>query len=256
MNGEAVVVRPIQRADAPALVGLHAIVLPDTLDLHVLLDHPTLSLAAAARFSEGLRRSDGFRRGRGGRAGRAGELRPPRHVTPAGMASFILTDTYQHHGVATLLFESLAEYARARGILRFIAELRAQNVEMLDLFAATGLRCTRHNGAATVRVDIDLRPTAAYRASCDRREATAEVASIAAILQPRSIAVVGAGRHRATSATRSSDPCLSATSRELSTRSILRRAPSAACPHFRRCCRFPSRSTWQSSPFLHQLFLA
>ncbi len=52
MNGEAVVVRPVQSADAPALVGLHAIVSPDTLHRHVLLDHPTLSLAAATRFSE------------------------------------------------------------------------------------------------------------------------------------------------------------------------------------------------------------
>ena len=51
-NGEAVVVRPIQPAHAPALVGLHAIVSPGTLHRHVLLDHPTLSLAAAARFSE------------------------------------------------------------------------------------------------------------------------------------------------------------------------------------------------------------
>ena len=196
MNGEAVVVRPIQPSDAPALVGLHAIVSPDTLDLHVLLDHPTLSLAAAARFSEvdydarmafvAVVSDELVGLGSYDRLGMS---------APAAEASFIVTDTYQHHGVATLLFESLAEYARARGILRFIAELRAQNVEMLELFAATGLRCTRHNGAATVRVEIDLRPTAAYRASCDRREATAEVASIAAILQPRSIAVVGAGRH-------------------------------------------------------------
>jgi acyl-CoA synthetase (NDP forming) len=45
-----------------------------------------------------------------------------------------------------------------------------------------------------VRVEIDLRPTAAYRASRDQREAAAEVASVAAVLRPRSIAVVGAGR--------------------------------------------------------------
>jgi len=196
MNGEAVVVRPIHPADAPALVGLHAIVSPGTLHRHVLLDHPTLSLAAAARFSEvdyDARMafvavvSDEL-------VGLAGYDRPGVSAQ-AAEASFIVTDTYQRHGVATLLFESLAEYARTRGILRFLAEVRAQNAEMLELFAATGLRCTRHNGAATVRLEIDLRPTAAYRASCDQREATAEVASIAAILQPRSIAVVGAGRH-------------------------------------------------------------
>ncbi len=196
MNGEAVVVRPIQSTDAPALVGLHAKMSPDTLHRHVLLDQPTLSLAAAARFSEvdyDARMafvaivSDEM-------VGLASYDRLEESV-PAAEASFIIADAYRGHGVTTLLFESLAEYARTSGILCFTAEVRAQNAALLELFAATGLRCTRHNGAATVRVEIDLRPTAAYRASCDKREAVAEVASIAAILQPRSIAVVGAGRH-------------------------------------------------------------
>jgi acyl-CoA synthetase (NDP forming)/GNAT superfamily N-acetyltransferase len=195
-NGEAVVVRPIQPADAPALVGLHAAVSPDTIHRHILLEHPTLSLIAAARFSEmdydarmafvavvsgqlvGLASYD--------------RLDP---AVPAAEASFIVTATYQHHGVATLLFESLAEYARTMGIMRFVAEVMAQNLAMLDVFGGTGLHCTRHNGPATVRVEIDLRPTPEYRDSCDQREATAEVASVAAILRPRSIAVVGAGRH-------------------------------------------------------------
>ena len=113
----------------------------------------------------------------------------------AAEASFVVAGARQGHGVTTLLFESLAEYARTRGILRFTAEVRAQNTALLELLAATGLRCTRRNGPATVNVEIDLRPTPAYRAACDRREAMAEVASVAAILRPRSIAVVGAGRH-------------------------------------------------------------
>ena len=120
--------------------------------------------------------------------------RPDTRV-PAAEASFIVAGARQGHGVTTLLFESLAEYARTMGILRFTAEVRAQNAALLELFAATGLHCTRHDGPATVRVEIDLRPTAAYRASCDQREAMAEVASIAAILRPGSVAVVGAGRH-------------------------------------------------------------
>ena len=119
----------------------------------------------------------------------------PARAAPAAEASFIVAGARQGQGVTTLLFESLAEYARTRGIVRFTAEVRAQNTALLELFAATGLRCTRRNGPATVRVEIDLRPTPAYRASCDQREAMAEVASVAAILRPRSIAVVGAGRH-------------------------------------------------------------
>ena len=194
-NGEAVVVRPIRPADAPALVGLREATSPGTHQ-HVLLTGPALSLQAAARFSEvdyDARMafvalvSDEL-------VGLASYERPDARV-PAAEASFVVAAARQGHGVTTLLFESLAEYARTRGILRFTAEVKAQNTALLKLFAATGLRCTRRNGPETVRVEIDLRPTAAYRASCDQREATAEVASVAAILRPRSIAVVGAGRH-------------------------------------------------------------
>ena len=193
-NGEAVVVRPIRPADAPALAGLRAAVSPGTHQ-HVLLAGPALSRQAAARFSEvdyDARMafvalvSDEL-------AGLASYDCTDARV-PAAAASFIVADARRAHGVTTLLFESLAEYARTRGILRFTAEVKAQNTALLELFAATGLRCTRRNGPATVIVEIDLRPTPAYRASCDQREAMAEVASVAAILRPRSIAVVGAGR--------------------------------------------------------------
>ena len=194
-NGEAVVVRPIRPADAPALAGLHGAVSPGTLHRHVLLTGPALSLETAAGFSEvdydaqmafvalvsdelvALASYD--------------RLDAP---VPTAEASFMLADAYQGQGATTLLFESLSEYGRARGILRFIAEVKAQNTALLEIFAASGLRCTRRGGTETVRVEIDLRPTAAYRASCDRREAIAEVASVAAVLRPRSIAVVGAGR--------------------------------------------------------------
>jgi acyl-CoA synthetase (NDP forming)/GNAT superfamily N-acetyltransferase len=194
-DGEAVVVRPIQPGDAPALVGLHAKVSPGT-HRHELLANPVLSLAEAERFSEvdyDARMafvaivSDEL-------VGLASYDRLDTRV-PAAEAGFIVAGARQGHGVTTLLFESLAEYARTTGILRFTAEVRAQNAGLLELFAATGLHCTRRDGRVTVRVEIDLRPTAAYRASCDQREAMAEVASVAAILRPGSVAVVGAGRH-------------------------------------------------------------
>jgi len=195
-DGEAVVVRPIRPADAPGLVALRGAVSPRTVHQHVLLADPVLSLGTAAAFSEldydarmafvalvsdelvGLASYD--------------RLATP---VPAAEAGFIVADASRGHGVTTLLFESLAEYARSRGMLRFVTEVEAQNSALLDIFAATGLRCTRRQDGAMVRVEIDLRPTAAYRASCDRREAMAEVASIAAVLRPRSVAVVGAGRH-------------------------------------------------------------
>jgi acyl-CoA synthetase (NDP forming)/GNAT superfamily N-acetyltransferase len=194
-DGEAVVVRPIRPTDAAALTGLRGAVSSGTPHHHALLAGPVLSPETAARFAEvdyDARMafvalvSDEL-------VGLASYARLGAPV-PAAQASFVVADAFQGHGVTTLLFESLAEYARTRGIVRFTAEVKAQNAALLEMFAATGLRCTRHDGAGTVRVEIDLRPTAAYRASCDRREAMAEVASVAAILRPRSIAVVGAGR--------------------------------------------------------------
>jgi hypothetical protein len=50
-NGEAIVVRPIRPADAPALIGLRGATSPGTHQ-HVLLAGPALSLKAAARFSQ------------------------------------------------------------------------------------------------------------------------------------------------------------------------------------------------------------
>ena len=195
-NGEAVVVRPIRPADAPALAALHGAVPPGTLHRQALAGPASACREAAARFSEvdyDARMafvalvSDEL-------AGLASYDRLEAPARTAG-ASFMLAGAYRGQGLTALLFESLSEYARARGILRFIAEVKAQNTALLEVFAATGLRCTRRGGPDTVRVEIDLRPTAAYRASCDRGEAAAEVASVAAVLRPRSIAVVGAGRH-------------------------------------------------------------
>ena len=127
----------------------------------MLLACPALSLQAAARFSEvdyDARMafvalvSDEL-------VGLASYDRPDTRV-PAAEASFIVAGARQGHGVTALLFESLAEYARTRGILRFTAEVRAQNTALLELFAATGLRCTRRDGQATVCVEIDLRAEA------------------------------------------------------------------------------------------------
>jgi acyl-CoA synthetase (NDP forming)/GNAT superfamily N-acetyltransferase len=194
-DGEAVVVRPIRSADASALVGLRGAVSSGTLHQHALLAGPVLSPETAARFAEvdyDARMafvalvSDEL-------VGLASYARLAAPV-PEAQVSFVVIDAYQGHGVTTLLFETLAEYARTREIVRFTTEVKAQNAALLEMFAATGLRCTRHDGAGTVRVEIDLRPTPTYRASCDQREAMAEVASVAAILRPRSIAVVGAGR--------------------------------------------------------------
>ncbi len=105
-----------------------------------------------------------------------------------------VAESFRQLGVATLLFESLAAYARSQGIARFHAEVATSNDTMQSVLRALGLRMTSVVEGANVHFDIDLRPTSEYRATCDEREAVAEAQSMCAILRPRVIAVVGAGR--------------------------------------------------------------
>ena len=117
---------------------------------------------------------------------------------PGGQsAEFVLVvaDSFRHRGAATLLLEALSAHARTKGVWQFVAETRDESPAMLEVLEDTGLRCVSSAESGVVRVEIDLRPTPDYRSRCDEREATAEAASIAAILRPRSVAVVGAGRH-------------------------------------------------------------
>jgi len=71
------------------------------------------------------------------------------------------------------------------GVQRFVAAVLEQNANMLNILTSTGLRSTNVNQEGTVRIEIDLRPTAKYRELCDEREANAEVASTSAILRPK-----------------------------------------------------------------------
>ncbi len=105
-----------------------------------------------------------------------------------------VTGSFRKLGVATLLFESLAAYARSLGIVRFHAGVATSNDSMRSVLHALGLRMSSVVERAIEHFDIDLRPTSEYRATCDEREAVAEAQSMCAILRPRVIAVVGAGR--------------------------------------------------------------
>ncbi len=194
-SGKAVLVRPIQPTDAALLVAFYAKLMLDTTLRRYVGIRPSMSPGEAPHVAQ-----VDYRSHMAFVAVVSGE--------PVGFASydrlgptdvaaevvFVVADGFQRQGVATLLFESLAAYARTQGIAHFVAEVMVENTDMLEVFRATGLRVTHVNGGATVRVDVDLRPTPEYSASCDEREATSEVASIAAVLRPRSIAVVGAGR--------------------------------------------------------------
>jgi acyl-CoA synthetase (NDP forming)/GNAT superfamily N-acetyltransferase len=114
-----------------------------------------------------------------------------REPTAAEIA-FAVADEMQGRGLATRLLEQLAEVAAARGIVRFDAEVMAGNRAMLGVFASAGFDVRRQTEFGEVHLSLDLRPTARFEERVADRTHVATVASLRALLAPRSVAVVGA----------------------------------------------------------------
>ena len=107
----------------------------------------------------------------------------------------MVEDDEQGHGLGTALLESLVQRAAARGIRRFRASYLRQNDRMPDVFAHAGFDVHwDHHDAGVGGVDFELVPTDSWIDAHAHRDDVAQARSIARLLSPGSIAVVGAGR--------------------------------------------------------------
>jgi acyl-CoA synthetase (NDP forming)/GNAT superfamily N-acetyltransferase len=119
-------------------------------------------------------------------------------VTEADPASAEIAMAVAHpaqaRGVGTLLLEHLASRARGRGVRRFVADVLAENARMWQVIRDAGLPVRRRIEGGGAHIELDLTPAQGYLAALAEREQRADVASLATVLTPRSIAVIGAGR--------------------------------------------------------------
>ncbi|MFD4137803.1 GNAT family N-acetyltransferase [Streptomyces sp. NPDC058572] len=106
-----------------------------------------------------------------------------------------VSDHWHHRGAGTLLLEHLVSVARADGITQFCAEALAENHAMLKVFADLGLQPARHFDGPEVHCTVRLAEDETYLSAVDLRGRTADVASLRPLLRPRSVAVIGPGRH-------------------------------------------------------------
>jgi acetate---CoA ligase (ADP-forming) len=112
--------------------------------------------------------------------------------------AFAVLDEYQGRGIGTLLLEHLAPIACANGITRFEADVLGENNVMLQVFAMSGFKVSRSLEAGVYHVSFPTKETDRFLAASQSRERSATAQSVRAFLNPRSVAVVGASRHRAT----------------------------------------------------------
>jgi len=115
--------------------------------------------------------------------------------------AFAVSDEMHGRGVATLLLEHLVSLARQRHLTAFAAETLPENMAMQRVFADAGLAVERHFADGVIELTMPLpshdgRQLDSYLDAVAGRASRADVASLRHLLQPASVAVIGAGRHR------------------------------------------------------------
>ncbi|MBG0857166.1 GNAT family N-acetyltransferase [Streptomyces spinoverrucosus] len=108
--------------------------------------------------------------------------------------TFTIRDDHQSEGFGRLLLEHIAAAARARGIRVLEADVLADNTRMINVFFGSGYRIETGPPGQIIHFEIAIDPQTLAVARAERREQTAVRRSLRPLLEPRSVAVIGANR--------------------------------------------------------------
>ena len=113
-------------------------------------------------------------------------------VRASAEVAFTVADAHHAQGIGTLLLEHLVAAALSNGIQRFHAETLGDNRQMLDVFRHAGFAVRRSLDAGVFDLEFDLSVPA--DGAVAERERIAETRSVARLLAPKVVAVIGASR--------------------------------------------------------------
>jgi acetyl coenzyme A synthetase (ADP forming)-like protein len=198
VDGGTVHVRPIRPDDGSALIAFHEGLSADTVYSRFFSAKPRLSAVEVEHFTHVDHDTRvAFVAELGGRI--IGVARYDRTAREReAEVAFVVADEHQGRGIGTVLLEHLASAAREQGITRFVAETLPHNRQMLEVFQAAGFDEKARYADGVVHVELAIEPTDKARAAMEAREHRAEARSVARLLTPRSVAVIGASRKPAT----------------------------------------------------------
>jgi acetyl coenzyme A synthetase (ADP forming)-like protein len=108
--------------------------------------------------------------------------------------AFTIADELHGRGVGTHLLQTLAAVARTHQIDTFEAEVLTENEKMIDVFRCSGFDVGMRSDGGTIHVRFPTEETLAYDEVSAGRSQHAAYASLKPVFEPRSIAVIGAGR--------------------------------------------------------------
>ncbi|MEY2462046.1 MAG: hypothetical protein QOH64_184, partial [Acidimicrobiaceae bacterium] len=110
--------------------------------------------------------------------------------------AFFVDDEHRGRGLATILLEYLAAAAREAGVATFVAHVLPSNRRMLSVFRQAGFEVASKFADGVIDVRLGLEPTEEAVAAMAERSRSADARSVARLLEPSRVAVVGAGRER------------------------------------------------------------
>ncbi len=209
-DGSTVRIRPIRPDDRERLVQFHGRQSPQSIYFRYFSPHPRLSskeldhlthldyrtrmafVAIVADQLVGVARYEGWVKegalhADAAEALEAGEL--------DAEVSFFVDDDFQGRGLGTLLLEYLAAAGRYQGLRGFDALVLPENYGMLRVFRRAGFEVKTGYEQGVIKVALGIHVTAEASAAIDARERAAQARSVARLLEPTSLAVIGAGRH-------------------------------------------------------------
>ena len=200
-DGGVAHVRPIRPHDKEGIARFHAAQSPESVYFRFFAPMPRISRADMERFVSvdhvrrvglvvtvrdeivGIGRYESLDRAPGGSAdGSDAEV------------AFNISDAHQGRGIGSVLLEHLAAAARENGLRRFSAEVLPTNQRMLGVFRDAGYEVAHHYDDGIINVGFDIDPTERSLAVMAAREQRSEAMSVKALLNPRSVVVVGASR--------------------------------------------------------------
>ncbi len=185
--------RPIRSDDAAGLIAFHSRLSATTVYYRFFAPYPRLSDRDVERFTHVDYRDRAALVATIGDA-IIGVVRYDRVADAEAEVAFVIEDEHQGRGLGTIFLEHIAQAARERGIRRFVAEVLPENARMLEVFEHAGYTAETSRDEGFIALSFDITPTVSSLAVTHAREQRAEANSVARLVRPRSVAVVGASR--------------------------------------------------------------
>lgn len=194
-DGGVVHLRPITPEDADKLVTFHGKLSERTRYLRYFGPYPTMSQRDIVRFTTvdhhnrvafvAILGDEIIAVGRYERLLDVGDGR-------SAEVAFVVADEHQGRGLGPILLEHLAGAAAENGLTMFVAEVLAENRNMVTVFREAGYQVSRSFEGGVLRLEFAIDPTEALLTVRNSRERAAEARSVRNLLSPQSVAVIGA----------------------------------------------------------------